>query len=591
MHRQKCCTQYNVDDTSNRDRLRAARTCPNPESRDCLEQMIDETMLPVTEDPTGIAVHIGIADTFTPDEHVLVQQAIARLGTLLPATTLILRVDAEFGKDSAPHWFRIVRTVTPTDQVIKPCLEVEFRMLCAASAAGSLQSMVHEAVAPVTAAGYTLELLRGFATGRTHHEPAPADDAGGDARIVCIQLAALERFNRKLTGPSVQNDFFIARCDARVSASAQRPEPVQPVPESPGMARLHAIGAAADHFAILYQTRWQRLVLATTNQLASLSPRSAAGRLLGLCGLLLPVSLILCGIVSALGYAIFSELSLGCQKPDFFLGEMCMSSHWKHWVGPAAFFMLYLLSLVWAWCRYASAKADRVENQHQDYRLLAECLRVQYVLGVLGEPICVHAFLPAAEHAEAGWVRMAILSLEHERSVAVEAAATSPSSSTTPSTPSEARMLRVRQDFIDVQAAYHAEKLIVRREHALVVLNWLASLGMRSFLVILLVLAAQVAAEVLFEMHFLSEIAHHVLIILQIVSLAFWGSMHKVADLFGLEQEIQRGKLVLHALREVQGDVSASPARLLQALRFFTVDQAAWHALQRAKPIEAATGA
>jgi hypothetical protein len=550
-------------------------------------------MLPVTEHSASIAVHIGIAEGFTADEHARAEQEIARLGALLPATRLILAGHPAGGKDAAPEWFRIVRKATPTEQVIKPFLEVEFAMLCAAPATGSLQALLQEAVAPVTAVGYTLELLRGFVTGRMHHESVHVEDADGDARIVCIQLAALERFNLKLTGQSVENDFFIARCNATVPPTVQHPKPALPVPEAAGMARLHAIGAAADHFAILYQTRWQRLVLATTNQLASLAPRSAAGRLLGLCGLLLPVSLVLCGIVSALGYAIFSELSLGCQKPDFFLGEMCMSSHWKHWVGPAAFFMLYLLSLVWAWFRYAAAKADRVENQHQDYRLLAECLRVQYVLGVLGEPICVHAFLPAAEHAEAGWVRMAILSLEHERSVAAEATSQSPSPSPSlaPSAVPDARILRARQDFIEVQASYHADKLIVRREHALVVLNWLASLGMRLFLVILLVLAVQVAAEVLAERHFLSEIAHHVLIILQIVSLAFWGSMHKVADLFGLEQEIQRGKLVLHALREVEGDMSGSPYRLLQALRVFTVDQAAWHALQRAKPIEAATGA
>ena len=266
-----------------------------------------------------------------------------------------------------------------------------------------------------------------------------------------------------------------------------------------------------------------------------------------------------------------------------------MSPVWKHWVGPAAFFVFYLLSLGWAWCRYAAAKAERVENQHQDYRLLAECLRVQYVLGVLDEPMCVHAFLPTVEHAEAGWVRMAILSLEHERSRFPAAPPTSEPSP--PPAQTSARILRVRQDFIEDQAAYHADKLIVRRERAVAVLNWLASLGMRLFLVILLVLVAQVATEVFTAKHFLSEMAHHVLIILQIVSLAFWGSMHKAADLFGLEQEIQRGKLVLHALRHVKADPPGSQARLLDALRVFTVDQAAWHALQRAKPVEAATGA
>ncbi|MBC7415549.1 MAG: hypothetical protein H7327_11530 [Herminiimonas sp.] len=545
-------------------------------------------MLPVTERLTTIPVYIGIADGFSDDERRRAAIAIAGLQALLPDTELIFAARPADEDAGAPVWFRIVRTVAVSSDVIKPCLEVEFTLLCHDAAVGSLCALLQEVVAPVTAWSYTAALFHGFVTGKT----APGEhqeSADGDARIVCVQLAALERFNRKLAGKPADNGFFIARCNTAIQATEACPHPARPVPEAPGMARLHTVGAAADHFAILYQTRWQQLVLATTNQLAGLYPRSPLGRLIGLFGMLLPASLIVCGIGSALGYAIFTEFSLGCQHPDFFLGEMCMSAFWKHWVGPAAFFLLYLLSLAWAWGRYAAAKADRVENQHQDYRLLAECLRVQYVLGVLDQPVCVHEFLPMVEHAEAGWVRLAVLSLEYLRS-RQSAASPQPESNLPAAGPID-RILRARQDFVEAQAAYHADKLIVRRERAVAVLNWLASLGMGVFLVILLVLVVQVATEFLTGKHLLSEIAHHVLIVLQIVSLAFWGSMRKVADLFGLEQEIQRGKLVLHALRHVEADASGSQVRLMDALKVFTADQAAWHALQRAKPIEAATGA
>ncbi len=545
-------------------------------------------MPPVPDSNPTILVHIGMADAFSQEERTIAGAAIDRLQTLVPTTRLILVSTSTHQPPAAPIWFQIVRDVTASEDLIKPVLEVAFGMLHSASSADGLQALLKKAVAPVTALGYTAALFHGFATGRSEHG-AHHDATDGDAEIVCIQLAALERFNRKLAEKRADNDYFIARCNVPIAATAANPTPAAPVAEPPGLTRLHAIGAAADHFAIVYQTRWQQLVLATTNQLASLYPRNPIGRLIGLCGLLLPVSLILCGIISALGYAIFTELSLGCQKPDFFLGTMCMSPLWKHWVGPTAFLLFYLLSLAWAWCRYAAAKADRVENQHQDYRLLAECLRVQYVLGVIGEPDCVHAYLPTVEHAEAGWVRQAILSLEHGRRL--QSAAPSLSEPERLSTQTSARIHRARQDFIEAQASYHADTLIVRRERAVAVLNWLSSLGMRLFLIILAVLVVQVALEVLTEIHFLSEIAHHVLIILQIVSLAFWGSMHKVADLFGLEQEIQRGKLVLHALRHVETEPAGSKERLLHALRVFTVDQAAWHALQRAKPIEAATGA
>jgi hypothetical protein len=155
----------------------------------------------------------------------------------------------------------------------------------------------------------------------------------------------------------------------------------------------------------------------------------------------------------------------------------------------------------------------------------------------------------------------------------------------------------VHQDFVVVQTTYHTDKLMVRREHAVAVLQWMSTQAMRLFLSMLLILAIHVATELVTGKHLLSEMGHHVLIIAQIGFLAFWGSMRKVNDLFGLELEIQRGKLVLHALNQACtkpadfDDRLARQERIVHALRVFAADQAAWHALRRAKPIEAATGA
>jgi len=73
-----------------------------------------------------------------------------------------------------------------------------------------------------------------------------------------------------------------------------------------------------------------------------------------------------------------------------------------------------------------------------------------------------------------------------------------------------------------------------------------------------------------------------------ICGLASWGAMRKVMDSFGLEQEAQRGRLVLSALAVAQAD--GSRAAILAAADFFLQDQAHWHALHRSHPIEAATG-
>lgn len=542
--------------------------------------------LPVTDDSLTLPVYIGSRAGFTAGETTAAAAAITRMQALLPHTRLVFIPAGSEQDRCAPIWFSIVRDVAAGHHVIKPTLEVAFASLVGDAACPDFHDLLRHALAPVSAYGYTAALFHDFVTGRAHDAH---DAAGGDAAIVCAQLAALEQFNRKLASEPADDGFFITRCNVTIEPTLAQPAPATPVVEAPGLDRVHAIGAAADHFAIHYQTRWQQLMLATTNQLASLYPRNPFGRLIGLCAMLLPASLILCGIVSALGYAMFTELAGGCQYPDFFLGEACMSPIWKRWVGPTAFFGFYLLSLAWAWCRYAAAKAERVENQHQDYRLLAECLRVQYVLGVLDQPNCVHDYLPMVEHAEAGWVRMAVLSLEHKRKLQQPAALISAVHS--PLARESNRFKRACQDFVIDQAAYHADKLIVRRERAVAVLNWLSSLGLRTFLLILPVLAVQAVLELLHGPHFLSEMAHHLLIVLQIVSLAFWGSMRKVADLFGLEQEIQRGRLVMHALSDVSSETPGAEQRLMHALKVFAGDQAAWHALQRAKPIEAATGA
>lgn len=86
----------------------------------------------------------------------------------------------------------------------------------------------------------------------------------------------------------------------------------------------------------------------------------------------------------------------------------------------------------------------------------------------------------------------------------------------------------------------------------------------------------------------LSPMMDHAALICLVLGLGSWGVMRKVMDSFGLEQELQRGRLVLSSLAQAE-KVGTSDA-ILKAVNFFLDDQPRWHALHRSKPIEAATG-
>ena len=112
--------------------------------------------------------------------------------------------------------------------------------------------------------------------------------------------------------------------------------------------------------------------------------------------------------------------------------------------------------------------------------------------------------------------------------------------------------------------------------------------GAGLFLVCLVLLVVNVMSKLLDrEAALFSSMGQHMLLILQVAGLALWGSMRKVMDTFALEQEIQRGQVVLDALKRANATDNES---IIQAAKVFAQDQAAWHALRRSKPVEATTG-
>jgi hypothetical protein len=362
------------------------------------------------------------------------------------------------------------------------------------------------------------------------------------------------------------NEFFIGAVPETLSTAANDD--------------LRRVGAVADLLAVESQRKWQQLVLADTKAIASLQNKSWFAKPFAMAWLLLGNSIVTLGMLAALGLAGFSELAEGCETGDWFAWTGCSTEGWKHWVGFGAF-ALYIGALVVAWWRFALAKVHRYEGKHQDYRLLAECLRVQYVLSAMGVTQCVADDFSAGRQAESSWVLLALHALAQQgKKLGREADAGQGRDSDS----SAWAMIA----FVKEQARYHETTLIKRREHAIKALSTIGRWGAALFLVCLVLLIVNVMSKLLNqEAAVFGPMGQHVLLILQVAGLALWGSMRKVMDTFALEQEFQRGQIVLDALQRANASDKQS---IIHAAKLFAQDQSAWHALRRSKPVEATTG-
>lgn len=411
-----------------------------------------------------------------------------------------------------------------------------------------------------TALSFTWDRFRGLLFS-FYSEVSEATDTG----LIAAQLVAIDELNAELQNGR-NNGFFIGAVPEALATAANDD--------------LRRVGAVADVLAVESQRKWQQLVLADTKAIASLQNKSWFAKPFAMARLLLRNSIVTLGMLAALGLAGFSELAEGCEIGDWFAWTGCATEGWKHWVGFGAF-ALYIGALVVAWWRFALAKVHRYEGKHQDYRLLAECLRVQYVLSTLGVTRCVADDFSAGRQAESSWVLLALRALAQQgRKLGMAADAGQEWANDLSAWAMNA--------FVKEQARYHETTLIKRREHAIRVLSTMGRWGAGLFLVCLVLLIVNVMSKLLnHETAFFSPMGQHVLLILQVVGLALWGSMRKVMDTFALEQEVQRGLIVLNALKCATASDKQS---IIQAAKVFAQDQAAWHALRRSKPVEATTG-
>ena len=517
-----------------------------------------------------IPVYIQIGPDINPAERAALVAELAALREFLPHTELAV-VDEVHESDVDRTWFKIVRTASAHGGKVKRILEIGVGQLLDRRKPDNLYVLLRR---NKRARHWLAFSFRQLWHPSSRDEDGDMDEAKDDASLVADQLCAIDWFNECL------NDAAPQAVSSLVTPAAEGMAPQ-------GADRVLAVGDVADAKASLYQEKWQRLAFGTPKEIAA----AGSGGLAAMLALMLRLSLTSLGIWGALGLVAYTELAEGCRADDALSFMACNSHAWHSFAGLAFFFGLYLPALIYGWIRYARAKVGKWQDRHFDLRFLAECLRVQYVLHVIGKDTCAAGFLPLMHHAESSWVRLSLHSLFHAQCIVPRGG------------DAHAALDWADKAFVVAQLTYHEGTLIKRRKDALAALKrWSRWWGM-AFLPAILVLACNLVVrtyhtfwpagqEEALEPHgFLSPMKLHFIVILQILSLACWGALRKVAELFGLEQEIQRGLLVQHHLEVAKEKKSGDPEQeLMTACGHFIFDQAVWHAMHRGKPIDVATG-
>ncbi|SDI74822.1 PGDYG protein [Propionivibrio dicarboxylicus] len=504
----------------------------------------------------SVPVYVALAKDLSPTEREKASEALRVLSDSFPKTSIAVLDERTSSQSEIPVWFRIVSK--PHQKPLGLLKVIELPAQCFME-----PSVFKDALARIQKANgmgvgsYFFSRVRNFFSGLCK------TNSGHDSlvAIVAEQLVEVDRFNSDLASDSKPtiNEYFLNKRDAEL-------EPV-------GLARIQGIGAVADYFATDYQSKWQRLVLATTKEIADVEAKGVCCAIIGVAKyLFLRRTLVSFGVWAALSLAAFSEFSGGCKADDYFAFLGCASKHWEPWFELVSA-AIYFSSLAVAWKKYAEAKIQKWEARHQDYRLLAESLRVLYVRSLLGQTACVARDLPRAEPTASGWVKLALRSIFHAQ----------PTMSV--SNNEAARIAGAKTCFIDDQLDYHRVNLIDRRESAIALISCVGRWAFLLFALALIALFFSVLYKFFTDSH---SMPIHWVLFLQLTGIAVWGAMRKVIDTFAWEQEVQRGELVRDVLLDAsQGN---DPVMIRSAADFFLKDLAAWHALHRSRPIEAAIG-
>ena len=526
--------------------------------------IVARDIFPELYEPETVIVYVELGKDLIDEEKRSALQMIHFLDVSLPHTSIVYSEESSETSGSYPIWFRLVQSVSGNIKIVPSVLTLSIGSLTSDRSRNVMLGYLKNATMKESVLAFSLrkflKLVKPGERADAHEtdESKKLDAIEKSAqRVIVWQLAAVENLNAELKSNwSKQFQYpFVENRDVAI--------------EPYGLKKAYRIGEISDDLAKAYQEKWQKLVFATTNDIAG---KPMIKRLQSLHS-----NLVTLGIFAAVTLAAFSELGGKCDPNDPWGFEFCASDAWERWAKPVLFFS-YFAALSFAWIRYVKAKAGKWEVRHQDFRLLAECIRVLHVRTLLGKPACVGSDLPLAEPTDSGWVRLALRSIYFDAK----------HGGLQNSCDDETKVNLALRTFVSPQITYNETKLLVRRVQAANKLISVSHLGLNFFIGVLSIVAVNVVAEVFFHRAFLSPMMEHIALISLVLGLGTWGGMRKVIDSLGLEQEIQRGKLVLSYLATAEN--AGTNDVIAAAADYFLDDQSHWHALHRSKPVEAVTG-
>jgi hypothetical protein len=221
--------------------------------------------------------------------------------------------------------------------------------------------------------------------------------------------------------------------------------------------------------------------------------------------------LFACVFIAALFFNLFHSLPHQASEGDAGLLERAAAMPWLLW----AFLAVSMIGSLWL---HRRAKEEDYQNKHQDYRALAEALRIQFFWRVAGLPNLVVDHYLRKQRGELEWIRNALRAWDAEsmphRSRDEKAG------------PLAARLAFVRKHWVEEQRDYYTkrarrEQHVFEREEQRIATLVKLSVGFALALAVVLTVPLFVQSELLEEViHAVEAPWTHGLIMVAIVTIA-----------------------------------------------------------------------
>jgi hypothetical protein len=297
--------------------------------------------------------------------------------------------------------------------------------------------------------------------------------------------------------------------------------------------------------------------------------------------------IFLCVFIAALFFNLFHSLPHHPPPPDAGTLERLAAIPWLLWL----FLAVSMIGSLWL---HRRAKKEDYQNKHQDYRALAEALRIQFFWRVAGLPSAVVDHYLRKQRGELEWIRNALRAWDAE--------SMPHRSRDEKSGPIAARLAFVHKKWVAEQRSYYTKRAH-REHHAMEREERRIELMVKVSVALALLLAIVLTLPYLAHVHLFEEIAHaveapwpHGLIMVAIVTIAVVAGLRHgyVQQLAYSEHAKQYGRMAelfdtaerhLAQMLE-QGDYQHA-AELLKELGAEALEENGdWVLLHRERPLE-----